>query len=71
MHTFFNPDKEGWLWKQGNPSTLSQQLTSIPLNSMVLYIGKERMHNINSLFSETTFYYNRIIHLIERERRSN
>lgn len=18
MHTFFNPDKEGWLWKQGN-----------------------------------------------------
>jgi hypothetical protein len=17
MHTFFNPDKEGWLWKQG------------------------------------------------------
>jgi hypothetical protein len=19
MHTFFNPDKEGWLWKQGNP----------------------------------------------------
>lgn len=20
MHTFFNPDKEGWLWKQGNLS---------------------------------------------------
>ena len=19
MHTFFNPDKEGWLWKQGGP----------------------------------------------------
>lgn len=21
MHTFFNPDKEGWLWKQGNIET--------------------------------------------------
>lgn len=23
MHTFFNPDKEGWLWKQGKIPTHS------------------------------------------------
>lgn len=23
MHTFFNPDKEGWLWKQGWYTVLS------------------------------------------------
>lgn len=24
MHTFFNPDKEGWLWKQGNVENLNK-----------------------------------------------
>lgn len=34
MHTFFNPDKEGWLWKQGNEYlclyTNFQRLTAVP-----------------------------------------
>lgn len=34
MHTFFNPDKEGWLWKQGG------RYVNFPINNLKLFIMK-------------------------------
>lgn len=37
MHTFFNPDKEGWLWKQGGRYThhFDQTLLKFFLNKYI------------------------------------
>ena len=35
MHTFFNPDKEGWLWKQGTSSTLVYSTTFVSSLSLI------------------------------------
>lgn len=58
MHTFFNPDKEGWLWKQGgryvdsmNPiiliwhkcqSSIDAFMSTRFLNKRVLQVGVAR-----------------------------
>ena len=38
MHTFFNPDKEGWLWKQGTYCSCTRALLRIRVRTVAVLV---------------------------------